>query len=249
MVKPAPLLVALVVIMAGCAAPTQLEYIETSNGIQSLTLQKPLKPDETVDFLHVPEGFEVKIFAAEPDIRNPIALSWDERGRLWVLESTDYPHEHIGTETGTDRITICEDTDGDGRADRFTRFAENQPLSTAIMVVRGGALVGQAPDIVFMEDTDGDDKFDKKTPILDDTFGSFDTHAVMNNFKYGIDNHIWSAVGYSGMYSPGNAPPPGERTNQDERILPMGVFRFSRDGSYLEPVGALQQQYLGSGYR
>ena len=88
-----------------------------------------------------------------------------------------------------------------------------------------------------MEDVDGDDKFDRKTPVLDNTFGSFDTHAVMNNFKYGIDNHIWSAVGYSGMYNPGEAPPPGERTNQDERILPMGVFRFSRDGSYLDEKG------------
>ena len=247
MPKFAPCLTALLLFIVGCASTPQLEYFDTTNGIQSLTLQKPLQPPKTTDYLTVPEGFEVKIFAAEPDIRNPIAFSWDERGRLWVLESTDYPHEHIGTETGTDRITICEDVDGDGRADTFTRFAENQPLSTAIMVVHGGALVGQAPDIVYMEDTDGDDKFDKKTPILDDTFGSFDTHAVMNNFKYGIDNHIWSAVGYSGMYSPGNAPPPGERTNQDERILPMGVFRFSRDGSYLEPVARFNNNTWGLG--
>ena len=235
------------VLVYGCASQATLQYEQTSNGIQSLTLQKPLKSNETLSHLLTPEGFTAKVFASEPDIRNPIAFSWDERGRLWVVESTDYPHEHIGQEQGTDRITICEDTNGDGVADTFIRFAENQPLSTAIQVVKGGALVGQAPDIVFMEDTDGDDKFDRKTPVLDDTFGSFDTHAVMNNFKYGIDNHIWSAVGYSGMYNPGEAPPPGERTNQDERILPMGVFRFSRDGSHLEPVGRFNNNTWGLG--
>ena len=231
----------------GCASQASLQYEQTSNGIQSLTLQKPLDAQSSLTHLSVPEGFQVRVFASEPDIRNPIAFSWDERGRLWVVESTDYPHEHIGTDQGTDRITICEDTDGDGAADRFTRFAENQPLSTAIQVVHGGALVGQAPDIVFMEDVDGDDKFDRKVPVLEDTFGSFDTHAVMNNFKYGIDNHIWSAVGYSGMYRPGEAPPPGQRTNQDARILPMGVFRFSRDGSLLEPVGRFNNNTWGLG--
>ena len=238
---------ALAIIINGCAPQSILQYEEANNGIQTLTLQKPLSPDQTPSFLTTPEGFEVRVFAAEPDIRNPIALSWDERGRLWVLESTDYPHDHMGQETGTDRITICEDTDGDGVADSFIRFAENQPLSTALMVVQGGALVGQAPHIVYMEDTDGDDRFDRKTPVLENTFGTFDSHAVMNNLKYGIDNHIWGAVGYSGMYEPGMAPPVGERTNQEYRTLPMGVFRFSRDGQHLEPIGRFNNNTWGVG--
>lgn len=231
----------------GCASQAALQYEEASNGVQTMLLQKALTPNETVSRLIVPEGFRVKVFASEPDIRNPIAFSWDERGRLWVLESTNYPHESIGAERGDDRITICEDTDGDGKADKFTRFAENQPLSTALMVVNGGLLVGQAPDIVFMEDTDGDDKMDRKTPVLDDAFGSFDTHAVMNNFKYGIDNHIWSAVGYSGLYNPGEAPPPGQRNAENESILPMGLFRFSRDGQHLEPIGRFNNNTWGFG--
>ena len=73
--------------------------------------------------------------------------------------------------------------------------------------------MGQAPHIVFMEDTDGDDQFDRKTMVLEDAFGTFDTHAVMNNLKVGIDNQIWGAVGYSGLYTPGQAP------NDDARIL------------------------------
>ena len=213
----------------------------------SMEVQVPISPEETLTHLYVPDGFSVKVFAAEPDIVNPIGFAWDERGRLWVVESTNYPHEYVGTETGNDRITICEDTDGDGRADKFTRFAENQPLSTGIAIVKGGALVGQAPDIVFMEDTDGDDVYDKKTPIIDNTFGTFDTHAVMSNFKYGIDNHIWSAVGYSGMFERGQAPAIGDRTNQDKRILNMGVFRFSPDGEHLEAVAQFNNNTWGVG--
>ena len=226
---------------AGCATQATLQYETASNDANQLALQQPLTPEQTLTRLIAPEGFDVRVFAAEPDIVNPIALAWDERGRLWVVESTNYPHDHVGEETGNDRITICEDTDGDGRADRFIRFAENQPLSTALAVVKGGALVGQAPHIVYMEDTDGDDRFDKKTIVVENAFGTFDTHAVMSNLKYGIDNHIWGAVGYSGMYRPGHAPTP------EERILSRGVFRFSRDGALLEPVGQFNNNTWGLG--
>ena len=234
-------LVFTLLLTVGCATEASLQYETASNDVQQLTLQQPLTPEQTLTRLVAPDGFEIRVFAAEPDIVNPIALAWDERGRLWVVESTNYPHDHVGEETGTDRITICEDTDGDGRADRFIRFAENQPLSTALTVVKGGALVGQAPHIVYMEDTDGDDHFDKKTLLVENAFGTYDTHAVMSNLKYGIDNYIWGAVGYSGMYRPGQAP------TREERILARGVFKFSRDGAYLEPVGQFNNNTWGLG--
>ncbi len=234
-------LVVSVLHISGCASQAALEYFTTSNDANEVVVQRPLTPEQTLAHLEVPEGFSVQVFASEPDIRNPIALAWDERGRLWVVESTDYPHEHAGTEAGTDRITICEDVDGDGVADTFIRFAEDQPLTTALAVVKGGALVGQAPHVVFMEDTDGDDVYDRKTRVLEDAFGTFDTHAVMSNFKVGLDNHIWSAVGYSGMYTPGEAP------NEESRILSRGVFHFSRDGTVLEPVGTFNNNTWGLG--
>ena len=92
----------LILTLAGCA-PQQAElvYEPASNGVLDMTLQRPISPAQTAERLELPEGFRVHVFASEPDIRNPIALSWDERGRLWVVESTNYPHDHVGEETGT----------------------------------------------------------------------------------------------------------------------------------------------------
>ena len=89
-------------------------------------MQQPLEPaEESLKHLIVPEGFHVELFAAEPDLGGkPIAMTWDERGRLWVAETVDYPNELQPPGKGRDRIRICEDTDGDGRADKFTVFAE-----------------------------------------------------------------------------------------------------------------------------
>src|SRR5262249_27502190 len=87
-------------------------------------MQQPLTPAESMRHLHVPEGFEVQLYAAEPDIARPIAMSWDERGRLWIAETVDYPNNLQEPGKGHDRIKICEDTDGDGRADKFSVFAD-----------------------------------------------------------------------------------------------------------------------------
>jgi type 1 glutamine amidotransferase len=92
-------------------------------------MQLPLPPAESMKHMHLPEGFEVQLFAAEPDIVRPIAMAWDARGRLWIAESVDYPNDMQPPGQGHDRIKICEDTNGDGRADKFTIFADK--LSTA----------------------------------------------------------------------------------------------------------------------
>lgn len=89
--------------------------------------QEPLSPQETLKRAQVPPGFEISLFAAEPDVVRPIAICWDERDRLWVVEAIDYPNNVGG---GNDRIKICEDTDGDGKADKFTVFADRWPRST-----------------------------------------------------------------------------------------------------------------------
>ena len=140
-------------------------------------------------------------------------------------------------DVGGDRITVCEDTNGDGKADKFTDFATQQSLSTGIVKVKGGVIVAQAPEIVFLEDSDGDDKMDNRS-VLFDGFGTWDTHAGPANLKYGPDNMIWGSVGYSGF----------EHQFEKELVnFSMGVYRFARDGSILEPVGQFNNNTWGLG--
>src|SRR5213078_2688995 len=124
-----------------------------------------LSPEEAQKKFMVPDGFEVRLFAAEPDVVNPVAMTWDERGRLWVLELYEYPLGAAKGEKPRDRIKILEDSDADGRADKVTVFAEGFSLATGLALGNGGVYVGQAPDFLFLEDTDGDDKADKKTML------------------------------------------------------------------------------------
>lgn len=200
-------------------------------------VQDPLSPEDSQKHIQLPEGFSAHLFAAEPNIINPIAFTWDERGRLWVVQSKDYPHK-LANDVGGDRITICEDTDGDGKADKFTDFATEQSLTTGIVLVKGGAIVSQAPDMVFLEDVNGDDQMDKRT-VLFSGFGTFDTHAGPSSLRYGIDNALWGAVGYSGF----------ENEFQGKPVkFERGVYRFGKDGSFLEPVGQFDNNTWGMGY-
>ena len=200
-------------------------------------IQNPLTPEDSKRHIQVPEGFEVALFAAEPNIINPIAFTWDEKGRLWVVQSQDYPHG-LSNDVGGDRITICEDTDADGKADKFTDFATEQTLTTGITVVKGGAIVAQAPNMMFLEDTDGDDKMDKST-ILFDGFGTWDTHAGPSSLRYGLDNKIWGSVGYSGF----------ENNFQGKNVsFKMGVFNFGKEGNTFEPIGQFNNNTWGLGF-
>ena len=97
----------------------------------------------------VPPGFRVEVVAAEPDIVNPVAMTFDERGRIWITESLEYPRRRPGP--GRDRVKVLEDTDGDGKADRFTVFADGLNIPSGIAVGHGGVWVANSPDILFLQ--------------------------------------------------------------------------------------------------
>ncbi|WP_423735504.1 PVC-type heme-binding CxxCH protein [Chitinophaga caseinilytica] len=201
--------------------------------------QLPLSPDSSAKLIQVPPGFELQLFASEPDIINPIAMAWDEKGRLWVIETVDYPNTVRNTEgEGDDRIKICEDTDGDGRADKFTVFADKLNIPTSLVFANGGIIVSQAPHFLFLQDTDGDDKADVRK-ILISGWGTFDTHAGPSNLQYGMDNHIWGTVGYSGFK--GNA-------GGQYREFSQGVYRFAPDVSSFEFVTPTSNNTWGFGF-
>jgi putative membrane-bound dehydrogenase-like protein len=201
--------------------------------------QDPLSPEESAKLIQVPIGFDLELFASEPDIINPIAMEWDEKGRLWVVETVDYPNTIREDKTeGDDRIKICEDTDGDGKADRFTVFAEKLNIPTSIVFSNGGIIVSQAPHFLFLADTDGDDVADVRKVIIDG-WGTYDTHAGPSNLKYGFDNQIWGVVGYSGFEG---------IIAGENRQFRQGVYRFKPDVSGFEFMTGTSNNTWGLGF-
>jgi putative membrane-bound dehydrogenase-like protein len=153
-----------------------------------------LSPAEAQQRFTVPPGFEVRLFAAEPAVVNPVAMTWDERGRLWVVELYEYPMGAAAGQTPRDRIKILEDVNADGRADRVHVWADGLNLATGILLGNGGAYVGQAPHLLFLQDTTGDDRADRRE-ILMTGFGLQDRHELLNGFAWGPDGWLYMTHG------------------------------------------------------
>jgi putative membrane-bound dehydrogenase-like protein len=201
-------------------------------------MQKPLDPAESVKHMVVPVGIEVKLFASEPEIYRPICMNWDEKGRLWIAESIDYPNNKHADGQGRDRIVICTDSDGDGQADKFVVFADKLNIPTSFTFSKGGILVAQAPHLLYLKDTNGDDVADERR-ILFSGWGVYDTHAGPSNLRYGLDNWVYGIVGYSGF----NGVVGGEHHK-----FGQGFFRFRPDGSKLEFLRSTDNNSWGVGF-
>ncbi|MCF2495268.1 PVC-type heme-binding CxxCH protein [Dyadobacter chenhuakuii] len=200
--------------------------------------QLPLSPEESVKHIQIPVDFTLDVFAHEPDVMHPIAMTWDERGRLFVLITKDYPNERKDT-GGSDYILICEDTNKDGKADKFTKFSDDLSIPTGLVFANGGIIVSQAPHMLFLQDTNGDDKADVKK-ILFSGFGTGDTHAGPSNLHYGFDNWVYGSVGYSGFK--------GKFGNADSLNFGQALFRFKPDGTDMEIVAKTSNNTWGLGF-
>ncbi|MBO0951431.1 PVC-type heme-binding CxxCH protein [Fibrella forsythiae] len=202
-------------------------------------MQEALKPEESVKLMQVPVDFDIQLFAAEPDITNPIAMSWDERGRLWIVESVDYPNTFLETDgAANDRIKICEDTNGDGKADKFTVFADKLNIPTSMVFANGGVVVAMAPHLVFLKDTNGDDKADVRENIMSG-WEKNDTHFGPSNLQYGFNNKIWGVVGsgYNG-------------TTRDGKLMNFrtGVYNLNPDGTNVDFLANTSNNTWGLGF-
>lgn len=171
-------------------------------------------PEEARAKMSVPEGYEVRCFAHEPMVQNPVAMTWDHRGRLWVVEAYEYPNgsEHPAPFGGEakddqyhplpktsdkiprDRVIILEDTDNNGEADKRTVFVEGLNLASAILCGDDGIYIGQQPHLIHFRDDDGDDQPDAWRVVLTG-FGREDTHELVNSFTWGPDGWLYMTHG------------------------------------------------------
>jgi putative membrane-bound dehydrogenase-like protein len=203
------------------AKPTVANYERRP---QPLTFQHPMSVKGSMERTQVAPDLRLELFAAEPDIMKPICMAWDDRGRCWVAETSDYPHGVKPGGEGNDCIKICEDTNGDGKADKFTIFADKLNIPTSLTFANGGLIVSQPPRFLFLKDTNGDDKAEVREDIITG-WGIGDTHAQASNLHYGIDNWFYGCVGYSAF----NGTVGGV-----QKRFTQGTYRFRADGSALE---------------
>ena len=210
-----------------------------TQGAPMTKMQKPLAAGESIKHFVTPVDFEMQLFADETILDSkPIAMNWDERGRLWVCQTYDYPNELQPHNQGCDLIQIVEDTDGDGVADRVTRFADELSVPTAILPFQNGCIVQNGTETLYLADSDGDGIADRRK-ILISGWALGDTHGGVSNFRLGLDNWIYAMQGYN------NSTP--EIEGQKQQTFRMGFWRFKFDpGDENQEPRVTQLEFLRS---
>ena len=151
-----------------------------------------LTPDEALKAMKVPEGYKIQTFASEedfPELAKPVQMAFDNKGRLWVACMPSYPQWKPGDPKPNDKLLIFEDTDGDGKADKWTVFADKLHVPIGFEFWNGGVLVVSQPKLLFLKDTDGDDKADVREVVLDG-FATDDTHHAISAFDWTPDGRL-----------------------------------------------------------
>lgn len=196
-------------------------------GQQNVAPTPHLSPEKEKAKIQLPPGFELQLVAAEPDIRKPMNIAFDDKGRLWITESEEYPYPAPADRKGKDAVKILEDFGPDGKARKITTFADGLNIPIGILPVKDGAIVYSIPNIWKLTDTDGDGKCDKRE-VLFGPFGTRDTHGMTNSFTMGFDGWIYACHGYLNDT---------EIKGKDGHVVKMNsgnTFRFKPDGSRVE---------------
>ncbi len=190
--------------------------------LQAAPPDAPRPPKEAAKHFEMPEGFRALLFAGEPDVVQPIGITTDDRGRLWVVETQTYPTWITDGKPGHDRILIFEDSDGDGSFDSRKVFAGNLANLSGIEVGFGGAWLTAAPNLLFLPDRNGDDVADGPPEVVLDGWDLKAKHNVINGPKWGPDGWLY---GMNGILSNSRVGKPG--TPPEERVfMNCGVWRF-----------------------
>ncbi len=184
--------------------------------------------------LTVPQGYEIKLFASEkefPNLANPMQMSFDNRGRLWVATMPTYPAYRPGDPLPNDKILIYEDTNNDGRADKEIVFADKLNLPIGIEFAPEGVYVAQEPNLILLRDTNGDDKADSREIVL----GGFDTHDTHHAISAFCADPSGAFLMGEGVFLHSNV----ETAYSPVRAMNGGFFRYNPQRSQLERTAQL----------
>jgi putative membrane-bound dehydrogenase-like protein len=203
---------------------------ELSNG-------QPLTAREEQMTIQVLPGLKVELVACEPEVIDPVAMAFDEQGRLFVAEMHGYPNEGVATgNISTGKIRVLEDKDGDGYFESSTVYADKLRFPTSVMPYKGGLLVANAPDIVYFQDTQGKGKADKQT-VLYTGFDLGNIQQLINGLQWGLDNWVHGCAGGSG----GTITSPQKPSMKSVTLRGRGVkFRPAEPGSLQPTTGGGQ---------
>ncbi len=206
-----------------------------------------LAPEDESKALHVPDGFAIQCFAHEPDLYKPMNLAFDARGRLWCTSSTEYPHAVKADKEflGRDMITIHEDSDSDGVADKVTVFADDLDVPIGLYPCvdhegRDGAIVFSIPNIWRFWDDDGDGRADQREVLYGPMGWERDAHGLNNSFRRGFDGWVYANHGYN------NITTVKGRDGHEVHMESGNTYRFRIDGSRIEQFTFGQVNPFGS---
>ena len=190
----------LILLLSGIALIQAQDSLDPYSGPDFKSLVRksgPLSVKESLKAFKVPVGFHMELVASSPDIGQPMNLAFDERGRLWVSSTLEYPYPAPLDQKGRDTIKVFEDTTGDGRYDKIMTFAEGLNIPTGIYPYKNGVIAWSIPNIWYFEDLDDDGQADKRTKIFGPLGYERDTHGMHSSFTMGFDGWLHLTHGFN----------------------------------------------------
>lgn len=196
-------------------------------------------PEEERQGFHLPAGFIAELVASEPQISKPLNMAFDSRGRLWVTDTLEYPYQAPAGQPARDTLRILEDSDGDGKFERVTTFADNLNIPIGILPYGDGAICFSIPYIWYLRDTDGDGKCDQREKLIGPFDTTRDTHGMINALRRGDDGWIYACHGFN------NQSTVAGKDGHKITLISGNTFRFRPDGSRVEIVSLGQVNPFG----
>lgn len=235
LLRTSPLILIILIILAGLPS----EVFSQPEFQSHVRPTEPLTPQQQLQTFRLPAGFEIQLFASEPQLQKPMNMAFDARGRLWVSGSIEYPYAARDGQ-GRDTVRVLEDTDGDGSADKITTFADGLNIPIGLYPYRDGVIVYSIPDILFLRDTDGDGRADQREVLFGPLGHPRDTHGMQNAFRRGFDGWIYICHGFN------NDTILRGKDGSEIRLNSGNTYRIRPDGSRVEQFTWGQVNPFGS---